>query len=172
MISRVILVFFLLLIWLKCDPLPNYAIVVLLQDDDLIVGMIHHILPQVLFSFYLEGLGRGALTSGSKQVGGHGVLLDDLRVCNNSLLVLNLSSFEWEESLGAAGPSDYPIIPEYNSLPTRRCHPCHLLLQASGGIRALQKGGSPLFGLRGSERGPRHHGRLMRLLRPQANLRW
>ena len=53
MISRVILFFFL--IWLKCDPLPNYAIVVLLQDDDLVVRMIHHILPQVLFSFYLEG---------------------------------------------------------------------------------------------------------------------
>jgi hypothetical protein len=123
MISRVILVFFLiLLIWLKCDPLPNYTVVVLLQDDDLVVRMIHHILSQVLLSFYLEGLGRGALTSGSKKVGGHGVLLDDLSVCN-SLLLLTLSSFEWEEPLRAAGPCDYPVIPENNSLPTRRCHP-------------------------------------------------
>ena len=90
MISRIIIVFFL--IWLKCDPLPNYTVVVLLQDDDLVVRMIHHILPQVLLSFYLEGLGRGALTSGSKKVGGHGILLNDLSVCN-SFLLLTLSSF-------------------------------------------------------------------------------
>ena len=146
MISRVILVFFLILIWLKCDPLPNDAVVVLLQDDDLVVRMIYHILPQVLFSFNLKGLGRGALTSGSKKIGGHGVLLDDLGVCN-SFLLLTLCGFEWEEPLRAAGPRDYPVIAEYDSLPTRRRHPCHLLLQTSRGIRALQKGGPSLFGL-------------------------
>jgi hypothetical protein len=133
MISRVILVFFLILIWLKCDPLTNDAVVVLLQDYDLVVCMIHHILSQVLLSFYLEGLGRGALTSGSKKIGGQGVLLDDLGIWI-SFLVLTFSSFEWEEPLRAAGPCDYPIITENNSLPTRRRHPCHLLLEASWGI--------------------------------------
>jgi hypothetical protein len=63
MISRVILVVFL--IWLKGHPLAKDVVVVLLQYDDLVVRMIQHILPQVLMVFYLEGLGWGALTSGS-----------------------------------------------------------------------------------------------------------
>ena len=63
MISRVILVVFL--IWLKGHPLTKDGVLVLLQYDDLVVRMIYHILPQVLMVFYLEGLGWGALTSGS-----------------------------------------------------------------------------------------------------------
>lgn len=63
MISRVILMVFL--IWLQGHPLANHGVLVLLEYDDLVVRMIYHILPQVLMAFYLEGLGWGALTSGS-----------------------------------------------------------------------------------------------------------
>ena len=63
MISRVILLVFL--IWLQGHPLTKDGVLVLLQDYDLVVRMIHHILPKVLMTFYLEGLRRGALTSGS-----------------------------------------------------------------------------------------------------------
>ena len=63
MISRVILVVFL--IWLQGHPLTKDGVLVLLEYDDLVVRMIHHILPQVLMAFYLESLGWGALTSAS-----------------------------------------------------------------------------------------------------------
>ena len=53
------------LIWLQGHPLTKDGVLVLLQDYDLVVSMIHHILPKVLMTFYLEGLRRGALTSGS-----------------------------------------------------------------------------------------------------------
>lgn len=63
MISRVILLVFL--IWLHGHPLTKDGVLILLEYNDLVVRMIHHILPQVLMAFYLEGLGWRALTSGS-----------------------------------------------------------------------------------------------------------
>ena len=63
MIPRVILLVFLTR--LQGEPLPSDAVLVLLKDDDLVVRMVYHILPQLLTTFYLEGLGRGAFTPGS-----------------------------------------------------------------------------------------------------------